>query len=74
MSWIELERRWHDTGVTNCGLCGRLVPRRLWIADVAGQQVGFCSLECEQVYRDYWLPKYGMSHSETNTDRRPVDA
>lgn len=59
MTWVDISRRWHDTNVTNCGLCGRLVPRRLWVTEVEGRQVGFCSEDCERLYRSYWLPKHG---------------
>ena len=72
MSWIELERRWHDTGVTNCDLCGRLIPRRVWVVDVAGRQVRFCSQGCEQIYREYWLPKYGTTRGDSGTDHGPL--
>lgn len=67
MSWIDISRKWHDTGVTNCNLCGRLIPRRLWVVDVAGTAVGFCGADCERLYRDYWLPKYGAAGGQQRT-------
>ena len=33
--WVEIERTWHDTALTNCALCGRLVPRRIWLVEIA---------------------------------------
>lgn len=57
--WIEIHRSWHDTTVTNCALCGRLVPRHIWMVEFAGRELPFCNAECEAIYRDYWLPKYG---------------
>lgn len=57
--WREIERRWHDTTLTNCALCGRLVPRTVWLAEVGGERLPFCGPDCEALYRDYWLPKYG---------------
>jgi hypothetical protein len=59
VSWIELQSRWYDTDVLNCRLCGRLIPRRVWVADVEGARLEFCSEGCEELYRRYWLPKYG---------------
>lgn len=57
--WVEIQRLWHDTAVTNCALCGRLVPRHIWLVEFNGQDLPFCNEECEGIYRDYWLPKYG---------------
>jgi hypothetical protein len=62
--WVEIERTWHDTALTNCALCGRLVPRRIWLVEIAGQSLAFCNEECEGLYRSYWLPKYGAGASE----------
>jgi endogenous inhibitor of DNA gyrase (YacG/DUF329 family) len=57
--WVEMQRSWHDTAVTNCALCGRLVPRHIWMVEFNGRELPFCNEECEGIYRDYWLPKYG---------------
>ena len=57
--WVEIKRPWHDTKLTNCALCGRLVPRRVWLVEIGGQKLPFCNEECEGLYRSYWLPKYG---------------
>jgi endogenous inhibitor of DNA gyrase (YacG/DUF329 family) len=73
--WVEVKRTWHDTAVTNCALCGRLVPRRVWQVEIAGQSLPFCNEECEGLYRSYWLPKYGDERRETGdgkTARRDV--
>jgi ribosomal protein L24E len=65
MTWQEIERRWHDTGVINCDLCGKLIPRRLWVVEIEGRELRFCSEDCERLYRTYWLPKYGTTqHTE----------
>jgi endogenous inhibitor of DNA gyrase (YacG/DUF329 family) len=61
--WVEIERTWHDTAVTNCALCGRLVPRRVWQVEIEGRTLPFCNEECEALYRTYWLPKYGAGAS-----------
>jgi hypothetical protein len=57
--WVELQRSWHDTAVTNWALCGRLVPRHIWMVEFNGRELAFCNEACEGIYRDYWLPKYG---------------
>jgi hypothetical protein len=63
--WVEIERTWHDTALTNCALCGRLVPRRMWQVEIDEQTLPFCNEECEGLYRSYWLPKYGRPHPVT---------
>jgi hypothetical protein len=65
--WVEIERTWHDTALTNCALCGRLVPRRMWQVEIDGQTLPFCNEECEGLYRSYWLPKYGRPHPVTTS-------
>jgi hypothetical protein len=32
-----------------------VIPRRLWVVELAGQQHVFCDEGCERLYRDYWL-------------------
>lgn len=59
--WVEIQRSWHDTAVTNCALCGRLVPRHIWMVEFDGRELPFCNEACEAIYRDYWLPKYGAT-------------
>ena len=56
--WIEIQRPWYETTVTNCVLCGRLIPRRIWRVEINGRLLDFCGEDCEQWYRDYWLPRY----------------
>ena len=38
-----------------CALCGQLVPGRHWVED----ERAFCSSRHAQLYRSYWLPRYG---------------
>jgi hypothetical protein len=57
--WIEIQRAWYETTVTNCVLCGRLIPRRIWRVDIDNRALDFCGPDCEQWYRDYWIPRYG---------------
>ena len=69
--WVEIERTWHDTALTNCALCGRLVPRRMWQVEFDGKAVPFCNEECEGLYRSYWLPKYGGPHPQRSSPPTP---
>jgi endogenous inhibitor of DNA gyrase (YacG/DUF329 family) len=57
--WKELNTPWYETSTVNCALCGQFIPRRAWSARVAGQPRLFCSRSCEQIYREYWLPRHG---------------
>jgi hypothetical protein len=38
-----------------------LIPRRIWRVEIDGRPLDFCGAECEQWYRDYWMPRYGTS-------------
>lgn len=67
--WIEIERSWHDTTLTNCALCGRLVPRRIWMVEIDGKDLPFCNEECEGIYRSYWLPKYGSGAAVSQAEQ-----
>ncbi|MFT4038053.1 MAG: hypothetical protein QM692_07740 [Thermomicrobiales bacterium] len=71
--WIEIHRSWHDTTVTNCALCGRLVPRHIWLVEFGGRELPFCNAECEAIYRDYWLPKYGAEAAPLPADAPLAD-
>ena len=57
--WEDLERVWWDTNVVNCSFCGQMIPKRRWVAEVGGEVRSFCSLDCEQLYFSYWVPKHG---------------
>jgi hypothetical protein len=39
----------------HCDCCGRMLISRAWVSD--GHV--FCEPECERLYRDYWIPRYG---------------
>lgn len=69
--WVEIKRTWHDTAVTNCALCGRLVPRQIWMVEIDDQPLPFCNEECEGLYRSYWLPKYGNRAKEKSAEASP---
>ena len=58
--WVEIRRAWYETTVTNCILCGRQIPRRIWRVEIDGRPLDFCGVDCERSYREYWLPRYGQ--------------
>jgi endogenous inhibitor of DNA gyrase (YacG/DUF329 family) len=64
--WVEIKRSWYDTTLTNCALCGRLVPRRMWLVEIDGKRLPFCDESCEELYRSYWLPKYAGRQEGTH--------
>jgi len=54
--WERLAGDWWQTEVTNCEFCGQVIPRDIWRAGDGHQ---FCSEDCDERYRTYWLPRYG---------------
>jgi len=46
-----------------CALCGRPIARRHWRAAPDGTTLPFCDPAHEELYRTYWLPKYGGKNS-----------
>lgn len=56
--------RWEERGhadnyllksTLHCTCCGRMLVGRVW---VTGGRM-FCEPACEQLYREYWLPRHG---------------
>jgi len=33
-----------------------------WVVMEDGEELVFCQPNCERLYRDYWLPRYGKTH------------
>ena len=54
--WERLNRSWWDPKVVNCEMCGQMIPRDVWLS--ADNHL-FCSVECDDLYRSYWIPRYG---------------
>ena len=54
--WEENTAKWYEQTMVYCTLCGRLIPKRFWVAEVEAQELVFCGPDCEQLYRTYWLP------------------
>ncbi len=55
--WTTLRPQVWETVVTPCDCCGQVVAKRLWNVEIGGEQRRFCGPECEQLYREYVLPK-----------------
>ena len=53
---VARAQRWWETNVVTCDLCGQMIPSDLWVSD---EGLRFCALRCEELYRSYWIPKYG---------------
>jgi N-methylhydantoinase B/oxoprolinase/acetone carboxylase alpha subunit/endogenous inhibitor of DNA gyrase (YacG/DUF329 family) len=50
-------------GVTNCTVCGKMIPCDVWEVEVDGKLLPFCDETCERLYMEYWLPKYKKEYS-----------
>jgi hypothetical protein len=59
--WVEIVRAWHDSSLTQCDLCGRLIPRQGWQVECQGDHLMFCNDRCEELYWTYWYPRYGAA-------------
>ena len=55
--WLPITTQVWETAVTPCDCCGQVVPKRLWVAEVEGEEHRFCSPACVELYRDYVVPK-----------------
>jgi hypothetical protein len=56
-TWRRLAPPIWETVVTPCDCCGQVVAKQLWVVDVEGEERRFCGPECEQLYRDYVVPR-----------------
>ena len=55
--WREQHPAVWETVVTPCDCCGQVVAKRLWIVEIDGREQRFCSPECEELFREYVLPR-----------------
>lgn len=63
--WRQKKDVWYEIKVVNCQLCGQMIPKNMWISEIEAREIVFCSPECENMYREYWLPRY-RNLGETN--------
>ena len=61
---------WADRGQANdyfqeqnvhCFACGKMIPRRAWTVIKDGEELLFCEPDCERIYDDYCVPRYGAT-------------
>ena len=57
--WRTLRLDWARPATVACRLCGRPLLGRVWSAEAAGAMSDFCDPECEELFHEYWLPRYG---------------
>lgn len=54
--WVGNHPRWYEQRMVHCDLCGKIIPRDYWGVHENGKKLVFCDPDCEQLYREYWLP------------------
>lgn len=54
--WEKNTAKWYEQTMLYCELCGKIIPKNLWIVDEEGEALVFCNPGCEQLYRDYRVP------------------
>ena len=58
--WRRLRLDWaRPAAAVACRLCGRPLFGRVWTADANGAPADFCDPDCERLFHEYWLPRYG---------------
>lgn len=65
-AWVQRDLSWHDTGVLNCPVCGRLITRRYWPFDGGDGRLAVCSPDCEELYKSYWRPTHGVMSGDAD--------
>lgn len=61
--WEENSAKWYEQKMVYCTLCGRIIPKMLWIAEEGGEKKIFCGPDCEKLYQEYWLPAHRQKAS-----------
>jgi hypothetical protein len=59
--WRTLRLDWARPVPVVCRLCGRPLFGRVWSGDAGGEPADFCDDDCEALFHEYWLPRYGHS-------------
>jgi hypothetical protein len=57
--WSAPQADWRETRHIPCALCGRPLTGRRWEVPAGATTGTFCDPDCEEIYRAYWLPRYG---------------
>ena len=59
--WEKNTARWYEQTMVYSKLCGKIIPRRLWVVESGTETLVFCNRDCERLYEDYWLPSQQQS-------------
>lgn len=59
--WKEKEPSYLGVSFVHCATCGKMIPRKIWVEMVNGEEKQFCGARCAELYVTYWLPKYGKT-------------
>jgi hypothetical protein len=54
--WEQTHAQWHEMEMVYCDVCGLILPKNLWIAEVDGNRRVFCGPGCERLYHEYVAP------------------
>ena len=58
--WRTLTLDWgRPNAAVACRLCGRPLFGRAWSAEAEAKRADFCDPDCEGLFHEYWLPRYG---------------
>ena len=57
--WEPIEDKLYTTQIHRCDVCGKMLIRRLWRVEYQSRNLSFCDEQCERMWFDYWLPRYG---------------
>lgn len=51
MTWLILDKTWHDTNVEYCDVCGNLLIERAWVfRGAGGEEIRACREDDERLY------------------------
>lgn len=67
MSWQERGRAnaYFDNADVHCCVCGKHIARMAWVVMRDDTELIFCEPDCERLYEDYWLPRYGQKNGSS---------
>jgi ribosome-binding protein aMBF1 (putative translation factor) len=51
--WRDVSRRWWETSVINCSLCGQLIVKEAWVESRGSEDVLYCSQKCAEFASTY---------------------
>ncbi len=57
--WVRPPAALRDGPARACACCGRPLFGRAWRVQLDGEELELCEPECERLYREYVLPRYG---------------